>query len=93
MAKNFVEDLEEALRNMEDKNTYRSHGTKVMSGKAMGHMQQRSAALEEEGFDDECEEGEENEAGAAFAAKKSKFSYANKNQRAMRKSAKTFFSQ
>uniref|UniRef100_A0A7S0WEN2 VWFA domain-containing protein n=1 Tax=Hemiselmis tepida TaxID=464990 RepID=A0A7S0WEN2_9CRYP len=93
MARNFVEDLEEALGNMAEPATYCSHGTKVMSGKAMAHMQQRSAALEEDGFDDEDEgEGQGAAAGAAQGPRKSKFSYANKTQRVMRKSAKTWFS-
>jgi hypothetical protein len=80
MSINLCNDLNEALSNMQDRQTYVTMGSKVMCSKAMAHITQRSAAQECE--EDWAEEGGEREA----------FSYANVQQMAMRRKAKAWFS-
>lgn len=77
---NLCRDLTEALTNMESREVYVTKGSKIMCSKAMGHAQQRTAALEAE------------EEWADEGAPKQAFSYANANQMQMRRKAKAWFS-
>lgn len=93
MTRLFVDDLNEALSNMQDAGTYTGRGSKVMGSKAMGHMQQRSTATCKN--EEEEEEEEEKDALTAGATERSGsrgYSYANKQQVAMKKKARAFFS-
>ena len=90
MTNMFVDDLNEALSNMRDAGTWAGRGSKVVSSKAMGHMQQRSTACRDEEDDDDNED--EGLAGAADENRSRSYSYANKQQVAMKKKAKAWFS-
>eukprot|EP00287_Rhodomonas_sp_CCMP768_P005503 CAMPEP_0196724340 /NCGR_PEP_ID=MMETSP1091-20130531/6229_1 /TAXON_ID=302021 /ORGANISM="Rhodomonas sp., Strain CCMP768" /LENGTH=616 /DNA_ID=CAMNT_0042066449 /DNA_START=26 /DNA_END=1877 /DNA_ORIENTATION=+ len=77
-------DLQEAQRNMVDRDTYSTRGSKLMWAKQKAHTEQRSACLS----DSEGDSGDEDGGERCQSSRMKTFSYANSAQKAMRTKAK-----